>query len=200
MTHTLRPASAALLLVDVQQGFHDASWGTRNNPQAEANMARLLAAWRDRGGFIVHVQHLSTEPDSPLRPDRPGVQIQDAVQPLDGEPLIQKHVNSAFVGTDLDERLTMQGVQTIVIAGLTTNHCVSTTARMAENLGYRVIVVDDATAAFDHTDHTGRHFGAETLHAAALANLHDEFAEIMSTDDVIARWAREARPSPTKPS
>jgi nicotinamidase-related amidase len=159
-----------------------------------------LAAWRDRGGFIVHVQHLSTEPDSPLRPDRPGVQIQEAVQPLDDEPLIQKHVNSAFIGTDLDERLTTQGVQTVVIAGLTTNHCVSTTARMAENLGYRVIVVDDATAAFDHIDHTGRHFDAETLHAAALANLHDEFADIMSTDDVIARWAHAARPSSTTPS
>jgi len=179
---------AALLVIDVQQGFDDPAWGTRNNPDAENHIVRLLQAWREQEGLVVCVQHLSTEPDSPLRPGQPGVQLREAVRPLDSELLIQKHVNSAFIGTDLQARLDDQGIDTLIITGLTTNHCVSTTARMAANLGFDVVVVEDATAAFDHTDQNGRHFDAETIHATALASLHDEFAAILRTDAVLARW------------
>ena len=186
MPNTVRFDSSALLIIDVQQGFDDPSWGPRNNPNAEENIARLLKAWRDQDGLVVCVQHLSTEPDSPLRPGQPGVQLREEVQPLDGDLLIQKHVNSAFIGTDLQAQLEAQGIDTVVVVGLTTNHCVSTTARMAANLGFDVVVVEDATAAFDHTDHAGRHFDAETLHAAALANLHGEFAVIQPTSEVLA--------------
>lgn len=182
----------ALLLIDVQRGFDDPQWGTRNNPEAETNIARLLRVWRAHNGPIVHIQHHSTEPDSPLRPGQPGVELKAEAHPKGDEPLFQKRVNSAFTGTDLEAHLETNGIDTVVIVGLTTNHCVSTTARVAENLGYGVVVVDDATAAFDHVDHPGRYFDAETLHAAALANLHEEFAAIKNTEAVIARWKRGA--------
>ena len=187
---------AALLVIDVQQGFDDPTWGVRNNAEAENNIVRLLQAWRDQGGLVVCVQHLSTEPDSPLRPGQPGVQFRKEVQPLDGEMLVQKRVNSAFIGTDLQARLDDQNIDTLIITGLTTNHCVSTTARMAANLGFDAIVVDDATAAFDHTDHAGRYFDAETIHATALASLHNEFATILRADDVLARWRVNADAAP----
>jgi nicotinamidase-related amidase len=179
------PANAALIVIDVQTGFDDPRWGRRNNPQAEQTIAQLLAAWRQTKRPIVHIQHLSQEPNSPLRPDRPGCAIKDSVKPLDHEPVIQKHVNSAFIGTNLETRLRDNNCTTLVIVGLTTNHCVSTTARMAGNLGFTTYVVEDATATFDRTGHDGQHYDAETIHAISLANLHQEFAIVIDSKTLL---------------
>lgn len=132
---------AALLLVDVQEGLDDPTLGERNNPGAEERAATLLAAWREAGRPVVHVRHLSEEPGSPLRPGQPGVEIKEIVRPAPGEPVVEKSVNSAFIGTGLEERLRADGIETLIIAGLTTDHCVSTTARMAGNLGFETYVV-----------------------------------------------------------
>ena len=129
-------AKTALLLIDVQEGLDDPRLGPRNNPDAEANMARLLADWRAHKRPIFHVQHMSTEPESPLRPELPGNAIKAIVAPQGDEALIRKNVNSAFIGTDLEARLRAAGIDTLVIVGLTTDHCVSTTTRMAGNLGF----------------------------------------------------------------
>lgn len=131
----------ALLIIDVQQGLDEPRLGRRNNPAAERNMARLLAYWRARSRPIFHVRHMSTERDSPLRPELPGNAIKREVAPIGPEPVIEKQVNSAFIGADLQERLEAAGSETLVIIGLTTNHCVSSTARMAGDLGFRAIVV-----------------------------------------------------------
>lgn len=178
------PQNAVLLLIDVQQGFDDPKWGPRNNPQAEDNMKRLLDRWRETGRPVIHVQHLSTGPDSPLRPELPGCALR--FTPLPGEQVIQKNVNSAFIGTDLEARLHEQGFDTLVMVGLTTNHCVSTTVRMAGNLGFTGFVVEDATAAYDHPGHDGTIYPAATVHALALANLHNEFATVTTTDAILA--------------
>src|SRR5215470_15329106 len=162
----------ALIIIDVQDGLDDPVLGKRNNPDAESNMARLLAAWRMRGRPIFHVQHMSTRPNSPLRPNQPGNAIKRIVAPQGDEPVIQKSVNSAFIGTDLADRLRTEAIQAVVIVGLTTNHCVETTARMAGNLGFTTFVVDDATATFDRTGFDGTHYPAETVHAVSLASLH----------------------------
>lgn len=175
----------ALVLIDVQQGFEDPKWGSRNNPEAEANMSRLLEAWRRAARPVIHIQHASTSASSPLRPGQPGFDIKDAVKPEQDEPVIQKNVNSAFIGTNLESHLRERGVRGLVLAGLTTDHCVSTTARMAGNLGFDTYVVADATATFDKTDHTGRTFRADDLHAAALASLHGEFATVATTDELL---------------
>lgn len=175
---------AALLLIDVQQGFDDPRWGPRNNPDAERNIARLLQRWRSAGRPVVHVQHLSVDPDSPLRPDRSGCAFRPETTPLPGETVVRKSVNSAFIGTDLEPRLRRMGVETVVIAGLTTDHCVSTTTRMAGNLGFRTFVVADATATFDRVGPDGRHYAAEEIHRVSLASLHGEFATVMETDQV----------------
>lgn len=175
-------AAAALLVIDVQQGFDESSWwGPRNNPDAEANVARLLAAWRAAGRPVVHVQHDSRMPTSPLYPGKPGNALKPEAAPLPGEPVYRKSVNSAFIGTTLETDLRKRGIDTLVIVGLTTNHCVSTTTRMAGNLGFDTYLVSDATATFDRTGPDGRTFPAALIHAVALGDLHGEFATVVDT-------------------
>ena len=178
-------AAAALLLIDVQQGLDQPSLGQRNNPQAEANMAALLAAWRARRAPIIHVRHCSTEADSPLRPELPGNAFKEEVQPLDGEAVISKTVNSAFIGTDLETRLRSAGISQLVIAGLTTDHCVSATTRMASDLGFDVTLVSDATAAFERVGYDGIHYSAEEIHRVNLVSLDREFCRLRSTADIL---------------
>jgi nicotinamidase-related amidase len=184
---TKLPQSAALILVDVQQAFLDPRFGERNNPQAETNIARLLVAWRGSGRPIRHIVHDSVEPQSLLRQDSPGNAIQDIAAPNAGEPLYRKHVNSAFIGTTLESDLRRDRIDTVVIVGLTTNHCVSTTTRMAGNLGFNTFVVSDATASFARPALNGTLRPAEDVHSAALSDLHGEFATVIDTAEALTR-------------
>lgn len=181
------PADAVLLVVDVQKGMDVyAEQYHRNNPDLERNIARLQTAWRQSGRPIIHVQHLSQEPRSPLRPGQPGVEIKDEVRPLPGERIVQKSVSSAFIGTDLERELRGCGITTLVVVGMQTNMCVSTTARMAGNLGFTTYVISDATATFDNTGPNGQRYGSELLHNVALADLHGEFSTVLDTQTVLA--------------
>lgn len=181
------PDNAALIMIDVQDGLDDPYWGVRNNPDAEQNMARLLAAWREQGRPVYFIHHQSKNPKSPLRPDQPGNAIKQIVAPRPDEPVIPKTENSAFIGTDLEARLRAAGHETLVLVGLTTDHCVSTTTRMAKNLGFVPVLVSDATATFDRVSPlTGRHYSADEIHEAELTSLNGEFATIVKTDDVLA--------------
>jgi len=184
--------NAALVIVDVQKGFDDPRWGRRNNPEAEANIAKLLEAWRRSHRPIFHIQHSSREKDSPLRPGTAGHGIKEIVAPRRGEVVVRKHVNSGFIGTDLEERLRGSKIGTIVVVGLTTDHCVATTARMAGNLGFETYVVSDATATFDRLGPDGKSYRAEDVHAINLASLHNEFAKIVDTNELLKRLDQES--------
>lgn len=179
------PPDAALIVIDVQQAFDDPSWGPRNNPGAEANVATLLAAWRNTRRPIFHVQHRSPRPQSLFHPESPGFAVKPEAVPLADEPVIYKDVNSAFIGTDLEQRLREDGIETLVIVGITTDHCVSTTTRMAGNLGFDTYLVSDATATFARRGPDGKTFTAEQMHETALASLHDEFATVVETAAVL---------------
>ena len=177
---------AVLLVVDVQCGFDQYNESLhRNTPALERNIARLLDTWRATGRPVVFVQHVSRLPQSPLRPNQPGVEIKSEVRPRTGEPVVQKSVNSAFIGTPLEGDLRAAGRTTLVVTGMQTNLCVSTTARMAGNLGFETYVVSDATATFDNTGPDGRLFPAQLLHDVALADLHGEFATVLGTEEVL---------------
>jgi nicotinamidase-related amidase len=175
----------ALVVVDVQQAFDDAGyWGRRNNPDCEANVAALIAAWRAAGRPVVFVRHDSDEPVSPLRPDHPG----NAFRPeLTGEPdlLVAKRVNSAFHGDpDLAAWLRGRGLDGIAICGITTNHCCETTARVGGNLGFEVLFVLDATHTFDRAGPDGAVMSADELARATATSLHGEFATVVATADL----------------
>ncbi len=178
------PENTALLLIDVQKAFDEPSWGRRNNPQAEERMAELLAVWRKINWPVIHVQHLSANPHSSLRPGQTGCEFKEIVQPLPTELVITKNVNSAFIGTNLEAVLREKEITALVIVGLTTPHCVSTTTRMAGNLGFETFLVSDATAAFDLHGHDKKLHLAEDVHDSALVSLHNEFATVIETKDL----------------
>jgi nicotinamidase-related amidase len=179
-------AATALVIVDVQQAFEDVGyWGRRNNPGCEANVAALLAEWRARGRPVVFVRHDSVEDVSPLRPEEPG----NVFKPeLSGEPdlLVSKQVNSAFYGEpDLDAWLRGRDISSFALCGITTNHCVETTARMGGNLGYDVLFVLDACHTFDREGPDGEVVTADEITRATAASLHGEFATVVKTADLI---------------
>lgn len=179
------PINAALIVIDVQRAFDDPSWGKRNQPAAESNIALLLDGWRATGRPLFHIQHRSARPASLFHPDAPGYPFKPEAQPLTGEPMIHKSVNSAFIGTDLEQRLRAAGIDTLAICGLTTDHCVSTTTRMAGNLGFATYLVGDAAATFERTGPDGCYFSAAQMHDSALASLHGEFATVVTTPQAL---------------
>ena len=194
------PNDAVLLLIDVQRAFDHPRWGRRNNPSAETNIRALLDNWRAHGAAVIHVHHRNPRPGSLFNPDGPGVDVKPEAAPVPGEPVLFKDVNSAFIGTDLEERLRAMGATTLVIAGLTTDHCVSTTVRMAANLGFFPFVVSDATATFDRTGPDGKHFDAELMHETALTSLHDEFAQIVTTLQALDAFKNASEADAARPN
>jgi len=173
-----------LIVIDVQRAFGDASWAERNNPEAERNVARAIDAWRERGAPLIHVRH---ESEGLFAPGSESAEFKPEALPLDDEPVLTKNVNSGFIGTDLEERLRAAGADTVAIVGLTTDHCVSTTVRMAANLGFETWLLEDATATYAREAPDGELIPAETMHRTAIASLHEEFAEVLATDEAVAR-------------
>ncbi|MBM7505450.1 cysteine hydrolase family protein [Agromyces aurantiacus] len=179
--------TAALIVIDVQRGFDDPYWGQRDNPDAEANIGRLVGAWADAGRPIVLVRHDSRTPGSPLAPDSPGNALKPVVADAPHELLVTKHVNSAFYGEPgLQAWLDGRGIRQLVVCGIQTNMCVETTARMAGNLGYEVTVPIDATHTFDLAGPGGIRLAAAELARATAVNLDGGgFARVVSTSDVV---------------
>lgn len=178
---TLGP-DTALVVVDVQAGFDDPRWGVRNNPACDDNVAALVAAFEETGRPVVFVRHDSDEPASALRPDAPGNALKPYLAGRTPDLLVTKQVNSSFHGEpDLDAWLRGRGITSLVVCGITTNHCCETTARVGGNLGYDVWFALDATHTFDRVGPDGTPMTADELARATATNLHGEFATVAPT-------------------
>lgn len=179
------PDNSTLILIDVQQAFDDERWGHRNNIRAETNIGQLLRAWRETDRPVIHVRHRNAAPGKLFSPDQPGYAFKPEAAPQRSEPVINKEVNSAFIGTDLESTLRKAAVTHLVICGLTTDHCVSTTTRMAGNLGFTTYLAADACATFERVGPSGRRWTADEMHESALASLAEEFAQVVDTSAII---------------
>jgi nicotinamidase-related amidase len=185
--------NAALVVVDVQKGFEELGyWGERNNPEADDNIAALIDVWQESGRPVVFVRHDSSGPRSPLRAGHQGNGFKEYVEERRGrgagpELLVTKSVNSAFLGTpDLGAWLTAQGIAQIVVAGIQTNMCAETTARMGGNLGYDVLFAYDATYTFGLEGPFGWRRNAEELAQASAVSLHGGgFARVVTTKEIV---------------
>lgn len=183
-----------LVLVDYQKAFETMSAAERrNNPEAEANAMRLIEAWRGAHWPIIHVRHDSTEPQSLLRPELPGNAPMSFAVERPGEPVLRKRVNSGFIGTDLAMRLEAMGRPDVVVAGLTTDHCISTTTRMGANLGFTMVLAADACFTFARKDVSGVVIPAEEVHRVAVASLLGEFATVKASAELVSEAERAAR-------
>jgi nicotinamidase-related amidase len=179
-------ANAALIIIDQQKGILQPHLGRRNNPHAEDRIVDLLGFWRRSGRPVIHVQHLSREPDSVFWPEQEGVEFQQRFLPQDAEWLIQKQVPDAFCASGLEARLREAGVGQLIIVGVATNNSVESTARSAGNLGFDTWVAEDACFTFDKADYFGTLRTAEEVHGMSLGNLQREYATVVSAAQVLA--------------
>lgn len=179
----------ALMVIDAQKGINeDAHWGgNRNNPDAEGNIAQLLKKWRELRYPVIIVQHCSRSSTSPLRPHCNGNDLMGFLQLQQHEKLIQKFTTSVFVKTDLLQYIEREKISSLTITGFVTNNSVEATARSAGDLGIVATVVSDATACFDKIAMDGKKYTSDLVHQLSLANIKDEYASILSTEEILQR-------------
>ena len=176
----------ALLLVDIQKAFLEKDYPglIRNNEHAEFICGKILKKWRTLDLPIIHVRHSSTNPESKLHKSRPGFEFNDYVAPLETEMVLTKEVNSAFIGTNLENILIKSHIDTLVIVGMTTNHCISTTVRMSGNLGFDTYLISDSTACYNTKGLNGEIIACNTIYNSALASLQEEFATVIDSKEL----------------
>ena len=176
----------ALLLVDIQKAFLEKDYPglIRNNEHAEFICGKILKKWRTLDLPIIHVRHNSTNPESKLHKSRPGFEFNDYVTPLETEMVLTKEVNSAFIGTNLENILIKSHIDTLVIVGMTTNHCISTTVRMSGNLGFDTYLISDSTACYNTKGLNGEIIDCNTIYNSSLASLQEEFATVIDSKEL----------------
>jgi nicotinamidase-related amidase len=145
----------------------------------------LLAHWRGAGAPIIHVRHDSVQPGSSLAPGHWGNDFREGFAPQGDEPIVSKSVNSAFIGTDLDLRLRRLGAERIVVFGISTDMCVSTTIRTGANMGWTMTLVPDACDCFDLPDGKGGTIDAPAIQAAHVATPAAEFCTVATTAELL---------------
>ncbi len=178
----------AILVIDMQEGMADRIRAGRVpvNPDAPARIAAVLAHARGRGLPVVHVHHDDPDPASPFRRGQPGAEPMACAAPLPDEVVLWKHASSPFTGTGLDARLRGLNVTELVVAGAVAAFCVTSTVRMASDLGYRVLLPQDALLGFDLPAHDGGRIDAATVHRVTLSLLGADFATLTTVADLAA--------------
>lgn len=180
--------ATALLIIDMQMGMavRTASGRARANPDAETQVADLLALFRGRGLPVVHVHHDDPDPTSLFRRGAAEGAPMPCAQPIAGEAVFWKSTSSAFAGTGLDAYLRRHGIDRIVLVGAVAAFCVTSTTRSASDLGFSVILPGDALIGFDIPAHDGGRIDAQTVLRVTLSLLGADFAQLVSAREVAA--------------
>jgi nicotinamidase-related amidase len=181
----------ALLIIDIQKDYFPGGKHELVKPLEAAQKAyMILQCFRESGGDHVHIQHISNEPDATffISGDR-GTDIHDSVAHFEGEPIVYKHEPNSFLRTDLLELLKSWEIERVVVTGMMTHMCVDATARAASDLGFQVIVAEDACATCD-LKHGDTVIPADQVHKAFLAALK-AYGRVMKSEEILALLAAE---------
>ena len=177
----------AILVVDLQNEY----WPTGKLPlsgieAASANAARIIAAARDKGDMVVNIRHEMPAADAPIfTPGSDGVQINKAVQPADGEPVIVKNFPNSFRDTGLKAMLDEKGVDEVVIVGAMSHMCIDATVRAASDFGYKTTTIFDACATRD-LDFGESTVPAAQVHATMMSALAFAYGDVVDTETWLA--------------
>lgn len=183
---SLNPDACALMIIDQQQAdMHYPYFRKRNNERAEYNMYRLLSAWRENSLPIIHVRHLSGDPDSPYSPGHPGVRFKLGLEPLANEEIFDKNITDAFLRSNVEDWLLKRSIRQLVVVGSTSEGAVEATVRSASNLGFTVWVPDDACYTFEKFSYDAEDILPETIHSLAMTNLHQGNSTVVDTTLVL---------------
>jgi nicotinamidase-related amidase len=181
----------ALLIVDIQNDYFPGGKHPLVDPLEAAKKAyMILQCFREHGGQHVHIQHISKKPDATFFiPGDRGTDIHDAVAHFEGEPIVYKHQPNAFLHTELLDLLKRWEIERVIVTGMMTHMCVDATARAACELGFQVIIAEDACATRDlkYGDTT---IPAELVHKAFLAALRT-YGRVMKSEEILALLAEE---------
>jgi nicotinamidase-related amidase len=179
------PEGAVLVVIDMQRAIDLPGRPPRGNPDLDAHASAVIDAFRRAGRPVIHVRHDSVDAGSWFRPGHPGNALRPGFEPREGEALVVKSVNSAFIGTDLDLRLRRLGATEVWCLGWATDMCVSTTIRTGANMGWPMVMVEDACDCSDLPDPFGAGtIPAREIHRAHLATLAADFCRVVRTAEV----------------
>lgn len=181
----------ALIIIDIQKDYFPGGKHPLVKPLEAAKKAyMLLQCFREHTGHHVHIQHISKKADATFFiPGDRGTDIHDSVAHFEGEPIVYKHEPNSFLNTNLLELLKGWNIEQVVICGMMTHMCVDATVRAASDLGFAVIVAEDACATRDlkYGDTT---IPAEHVHKAFLAALKS-YGKVMKSEEILASLAAE---------
>jgi nicotinamidase-related amidase len=174
------------VIVDIQKDYFPGGGHPLVGPEAAAAAAaRLLADFRSSGDPVFHVRHVWDEDGATfMRPGTEGVEIHETVAPHPGETVIAKVHPNSFRDTPLEAKLREAAVDEVVVCGMMTSTCVDATVRAAVDLGFEAKVAHDACATCD-LEFDGQVVPAASVHAAFLAALADDYAAVVSTDEIV---------------
>jgi nicotinamidase-related amidase len=185
MTTPLSPVP--LIILDVQDAIDQPCWDGKSNPGYLAVIQRLLKHWRSNGWPVIHIKHDEQTPTSSYYLNGAWNGIKNEVAPIAGETVVIKQQNCAFIGTELDAVLKALQVKRLVLTGVVIHNSMDATVRAGKALGYAFVLPSDATTAVPVVGPHGKTWDATTVHELTLAILGGEYAEVMSSVDLIAQ-------------
>ena len=195
---TMEGMTAATIVIDVQESFRTRPlWAANSNPDIVPQVNRLVTAARQRGELVAWVLHTEPGTGNAFDPAQGQVRLMAGLDPLDDEPVLTKTSHNAFTTTNLGQLLTARGVGALTVAGIRTEQCCETTARLASDLGYDVTFALDATATnpIEHPDAPPgrsveeiladpRTLGTDAILARTRYALAGRFAAVRSVDEL----------------
>lgn len=182
-----QPSLVPLVILDVQDAIDRPNWDGKNNPEYLVVIQGLLDHWRSNSWPVLHVKHDEQTPTSSYYVHGPWNDIKKEVAPIKGETVIIKQENCAFIGTELDAILKEMQARRLVLTGVVIHNSMDATVRAGKALGYSIILPSDATTAVPVVGTHGKSWDATTVHELTLAILGDEYADVMSSDEVVAQ-------------